>query len=230
MVTSSNIDNINTIAGAASGTKSDKAQKALASTLDDFLKLLTTQLKNQDPTNAMDPNAFTQQIAQLSSVEQQINTNKNLESLLSLYSSSQINGVVGYIGKRVEAAGDKSTLTNGQAQFVYDLTKDAETIDVSISDSTGTVVFAGEGTKTKGRNEVFWDGKNSITGEQMPDGLYTIVVKAKDYAGKEIPATTYTTGRITAVDLQNGKPTLMMGTFGIPLEKVLKIQEDVTLV
>lgn len=226
MLDVSKIDNIDTILNPDAGRTSSKASKALSNNLGDFLKLLTTQLKNQDPTQPMDTSQFTQQIATLSGVEQQINTNRNLEDIVSLFSSSQINGVVGYIGKRIEAQGNKATLENGGAIFIYDLETEAKTVDLSITDASGAVVFSGEGDIKAGRNEVFWDGKNSFSGATMPDGVYTIGLKAKDYTGKEIKATTTTTGRITAVDLQDGKPTLLMGDHRIPLDKVLTIRED----
>lgn len=220
------VDNINNILNPESTSKSGKAKTAFSNDLNDFLRLLTTQLKNQDPTNPFDTNQFTQQMAQLATVEQSINTNTNLENLISMYATSQMNGVVSYIGKRIEAVGDKSSLSGGQAMFVYDLEGEAKEVEVTISNAAGNVVFSGQGDNQVGHNEVFWDGKNSYTGKQMPDGVYTIAVKAKDEVGKEVKSTVYSTGRVTAVDIQNGKPTLLMDSYEIPLDRVLKISED----
>src|SRR5258707_239440 len=73
------------------------AQKTLAGNFDTFLTLLTTQLQNQDPLNPMDSNQFTQQLVEFSQVEQQINTNDNLKSLISLGQSRSAADAVGYL-------------------------------------------------------------------------------------------------------------------------------------
>lgn len=223
------VDSVTNTSTATGASSSAKAQASLNNTLDDFLKLLTTQLKNQDPTNPMESSEFTQQIAQLSSVEQQINTNKNLENLLALTTASQVNNAVSYIGKRVEAEGNKGALQNGAAMFIYDLEQAAEKVTVSITDSTGKTVFSGDGTGLQGRNEVFWNGKNSVTGEQMPDGAYIIAVKAENASGNAIKTTTLTTGRVTAVNLENGVPSLSLGDIGIPITGIKTVQEDILL-
>lgn len=207
-------------------SKTDQAQSALTKDFGSFLKLLTTQLQNQDPTQPLDTNQITQQIAQLSSVEQQIATNKNLEKLIAASSSGQINNVVGYIGKRVEAEGNKSSLVNGLASFVYSLDTEATSANVSISDTAGNVVYTGNGNIKAGHNEVFWDGLNSFTGQQMADGTYTISVTAKDSTGADVKVTTFTTGRVTAVDIKDGQPVLEMGSLSLDLDKVLSIRED----
>lgn len=215
------------LAQAKTASGASAAEARLSQNLDDFLKLLTTQLTNQDPTQPMETNQFTQQIAQLSQVEQGINTNKNLESLINMFTNSQINGVVSYIGKRVESAGNIGQLENGAAMFAYNLDTAASNTTVTLYDSTGKVVFTGQGDTRAGRNEVYWDGRDSNTGQQLEDGNYSIEVKATDAAGNEIKSSTYTTGRVTAVDLVNGQPELSLGTITMPLDKVLNIRTDI---
>src|SRR3954470_17819141 len=84
---------------ATSTSAAASAQKQLAGNFDTFLTLLTTQLKNQDPLSPMDSNQFTQQLVQFSQVEQQINANKNLESLVSMSKAQGATSAVGYLGK-----------------------------------------------------------------------------------------------------------------------------------
>src|SRR6267142_4445505 len=88
-------------AAAAAPTPSGavSAQKSLSTNFNTFLTLLTTQLKNQDPLAPMDSNQFTQQLVQFSQVEQQINANKNLESLISLTKNQASVNAVSYLGK-----------------------------------------------------------------------------------------------------------------------------------
>src|SRR3954467_13298036 len=84
------------------------ATAQLSSNFDTFLQLLTTQLKNQDPTSPMDSNQFTQQLVQFSQVEQQINTNDNLKTLIGQGASQAGTFASAYLGKKV-------SVTNGNA-------------------------------------------------------------------------------------------------------------------
>src|SRR3546814_4600244 len=87
---------------AASSSAASSAATSLAGDFNTFLTLLTTQLKNQDPTSPMDSNEFTQQLVQFSQVEQQIDMNKNLETMISLMQSQQNSSNLNYVGKRSE--------------------------------------------------------------------------------------------------------------------------------
>src|ERR1700686_3335504 len=73
----------------------------LAGNFDTFLKLLTTQLQNQDPLSPMDSNQFTQELVQFSQVEQQINTNTSLASLIALTKTQSSANAVSYLGKTI---------------------------------------------------------------------------------------------------------------------------------
>lgn len=222
----SQVDNINN-ATNKNASATDKAAIKAQTNYQDFLKLLTTQLQNQDPTAPTDTNQLTQQIATLSQVEQQINTNTNLQKLISLFNTTTMNSVVGYIGKQVETDGDKGVLQNSKASFVYNLEKDADAVDVSILDDTGKQVLKASGTKVAGRNEVLWDGKDG-GGNQLPDGTYTIKVTAKDPSGADIKATTSTVGVVTSVDSQaDGTTVLTMGDVTVGLDKVHSVRQAI---
>ena len=218
------VNNTTNTSTAANTSTADKAAKTLGADYENFLKLLTTQLKNQDPSDPTDTNQLTQQIASLSQVEQQINTNKNLEKLLSVFNVSQMGNIVSYIGRQVDATGNQGYLSGGVASFAYNLPEGAKSSTVTISDKDGVVVFNGAGTTLAGRNEVYWDGTNSFTGNKMADGAYTFKVVAKDAAGKELTATTYTTGIVTAVDSQDGTATLSLGKISVPVNNVLSVR------
>src|ERR1700685_1616187 len=77
-----------------------------------FLTLLTTQLKNQDPTSPMDSNEFTQQLVEYSQVEQQIDSNTNLQTLISQGTSNAAAVTTGYLGKNVSVTNGQASLTN----------------------------------------------------------------------------------------------------------------------
>lgn len=158
-----------------------------------FLKMLTTQLKNQDPTEPMDVSQMTQQIAQYSGVEQQIKTNTHLEQLLNSNKQSQLSTAVGYIGKEIETDGNVSSLVyaqdgsqTGTAEFSYTLPSGVKSATINIIDASGEVVHSGEGTVVEGKNTVRWNGYSSISKKQLDAGQYRIEVVAKDEAGETI--------------------------------------------
>lgn len=221
---SSVVDNINNVTGK-NASATDKAAIKSQTNYQDFLKLLTTQLQNQDPTAPADTNQLTQQIATLSQVEQQINTNQNLQKLIGLFNTSTLNSVVGYIGKQIETDGDKGVLQNGRSSFVYNLEKDAQNADIEILDAGGKVVLSTAGTKVAGRNEVLWDGKDG-DGKQLPDGTYSIRVVAKN--GKDnVNVTTSTVGVVTSIDSKDGVTTLSLGDVVVALDKVHSVRQPV---
>lgn len=188
-----------------------------------FLTLLTTQLQNQDPTEPADTNQLTQQIATLSQVEQQLETNKNLEAMITLFGSTQYNSLVSYIGRQIEAEGDVAELKDGNADFVYYLGADADTVEITIKDSTGAVVYTGSGTQVAGRNVFEWDGNNN-NGEAMEEGTYTVEVAAKDATGEDVIARTFITGIVTSIDSAGGAAFLSIGDIAIPLELVTSVR------
>src|SRR4051812_47380500 len=98
------------VSSSAAANAPDAAIKQLSGNFSTFLTLLTTQLKNQDPTSPMDSNAFTQQLVMYSQVEQQIDTNTNLKSLISQGATSAAAMAATYLGKEV-------SVTNGNASL-----------------------------------------------------------------------------------------------------------------
>lgn len=194
-----NTGNLNA-ATNTSKTSSNASQAQLSSDINFFLKMLTTQLKNQDPTQPLDTNQFTQQIAQYSGVQQQVNTNANLEKLLAASKQSSVTTAVSYLGREVEIKGDIGEVTGGQGAFSYILPRAAAEVQLTIRDAGGSVVFRGRGDTKEGRNLVVWDGKNYATGQQEPDGRYTIAVEAKDASGKAITAETRSVAVIGGVE------------------------------
>ena len=123
--------------GAAAGSG---ALNQLSGNFSTFLTLLTTQLKNQDPTSPMDSNQFTQQLVEYSQVEQQINTNTNLQTLISQGTTNASAVTTGYLGKKVSITNGNASLTNGQAAWTYNLGTAAATTQLSVTNSAGQTV------------------------------------------------------------------------------------------
>ncbi len=224
-------DNINnfTASGKAASEKNAEATNQLFSNYEQFIKLLTVQLENQDPTKPLETDQLTSQIAQLSQVEQTLNTNKSLDTLIGLYNQSQFSSTVGYIGKLLEAPGNLTTLDDGQAVVVYSLAEKADKLNITITDSSDKVVYEADGIKLgianeAGRNQWVWDGKDNA-GKLAPEGTYKIKVVAKDAKDKEIVSSTSSAGRVTSVETVDGAAYLALGDILVPFNEVVSVRE-----
>lgn len=211
-----------TTPGAASDSQATRAQTGFGKDLGTFLKLLTTQLRNQDPTSPLDSNEFTQQIVSFTQVEQSINTNTNLEKLIALNETTQLNNAASYIGKTVQINGEDSTLSNGKATFTYSLTEKADESIVVISNKEGKVIYSGNGEKQAGTYHFIWDGRNN-EGDLQPEGTYTIKVMALDNDGNEIEVKTTTTGVVNGAIFKRGVPLLEVDGQEVPLDKIIAV-------
>ncbi len=211
--------------GAIGGSPSGNARTDLAGNFDSFLKLLTEQLKNQDPLSPMDSTEFVSQLVQFSSVEQQIAQNSNLEMLIGLQLAASQAGAASYLGREVSADTPLAELSDGQARWTYALPQNADSVRLVVEDTNGKVVFVTDGERGAGAAHNFvWDGKDS-SGVQLPHGVYRLSVAALDADGEKIPASIEHRGRVTAVHFDGGEPVLMLGKVGVPLADVLALRE-----
>ena len=212
------LSSIGASAAASTGSAAQDAQKSLSANFDTFLTLLTTQLKNQDPLSPMDSNQFTQQLVEFSQVEQQIHSNQNLESLISLTKANSATTAVSYLGKSLTLTDGTAPLMNGQAKWAYSLDNDSSTTKLVITDARGKIVYAGTGETTSGMHAFTWDGKDN-SGNTLPDGVYTLKVAAQTADGSSVGTRVASQGTVTEVDLTGTEPLLMIGPMGVPLSK-----------
>ncbi len=204
-----------TTATNANGTTTGSdAFSQLSGNFQTFLTLLTTQLKNQDPTSPMDSNEFTQQLVEYSQVEQQINTNTNLQSLISQGSSNASAMTVSYLGKNVSITNGNASLTNGAATWTYNLGSTAASTTLSVTNSAGTVVYTAPGSVTAGSNTFNWNGQDN-SGNQLDDGTYKLSVTATDPTGNAITTSVASAGTVSQIDMTSGTPKLVVGNMEI---------------
>ena len=206
-------------ASATSGIAGTRS--GIADNFDTFLQLLTTQLRNQNPLDPLDTNAFTQQLVQFSSVEQQLKTNDFLSALVQANANSVQTNAVAYIGKTVAADGVRSELVNGKAVWNFSL-EDAANATVTIKDSKGNAVYTETGNLQAGQGQFTWNGKTS-TGGKAPDGTYTISMTGINAEGKTVPISTQFTGVVTGVDFTGSEPVLLIGQTRVNLSTVKAI-------
>jgi flagellar basal-body rod modification protein FlgD len=196
---------------------------AIAKNFDQFLTLLTTQLKNQDPTAPLNTNDFTAQLVQFASVEQQIKSNDTLNSLLKTTQTSNAASALGFVGKTISASGAATYLQNNAAKWVFDAERGGTTT-ITIKNDSGSVVATKTMTVVAGTQDYIWDGKTS-DGSVAPSGKYTITVTGKDTNNQSFNIATSISGVVDSVDLTTVPATLMIGSIDVPLDKVRTISD-----
>jgi flagellar basal-body rod modification protein FlgD len=213
----------NTTATSAAQGSAAAASATFGKNFDTFLRLLTTQLQNQDPLSPMDTTQFTQQLVQFSSVEQSIRQNQNLETLIAFQKNAQSATAVSYIGKTVEMSGEKVGVVGGQGVITYQLPEAASRTIVSIFDADGKLVKRIEGSNDQGYNAVDWNGR-SDSGTQLPDGDYKVEVSAMDYGGRSLRVNTAMVGNVTDVHFLQGSTLLTVNGVKLPLSQLTAVR------
>jgi flagellar basal-body rod modification protein FlgD len=212
-------------AAAAAGDATAKGIASLADNFNTFLSLLTTQLKNQDPTSPLDSNQFTQQLVQMTGVEQQLNGNTLLKQVVA-NTSNGISTAVSLIGKNVKAVSDTANISNGQAQWTYNLPAHAADVKIQVLDSAGNVLHAeAPSSLTAGDHAFTWNGKD-LSGRQLPNGgPYTLKVTATDSSGSALPTINYVQGVVTGVTQANGATSITVNGGPVDWAKVVSVDQ-----
>ncbi|MFA5040421.1 MAG: FlgD immunoglobulin-like domain containing protein [Bdellovibrionales bacterium] len=191
------VSSLTSIANAANTTSSNAAQSSsLSLDFETYLKILCVQLQNQDPTNATDPNQFTQELIQM-----QINNNEAIDKLTEVTAAGNLVNGVGYINQYVRSASEDGdfSLQETSAEIGYTLAKEAAAVTVTIKNSDGDTVAKLSGTTTSGDNYILWDGK-CTDGTTATDGAYTFSISATDSTKSTVSVTNYTAlFKVTAV-------------------------------
>ena len=215
---------ISATTGAAATSKAK-----LATDFDQFLKLLTAQLQNQDPLDPLNSNEFVQQLVSFTGVEQAIATNANLENLIALNKAGQAASAVGYLGTTIEATGNQIALAGGEARFLYTLPENAASISILIADDAGETVFVGKGNITAGEHGFVWDGRDA-NGVPQPDGIYKVTVSGFTADDILLSIPTVIGGRVTRVETVDGGIQLTVNGIAVPIEEILSVAESPPLI
>lgn len=169
---------------------------------DQFLQLLVTQIKNQDPLNPMDNNEFTNQLTQFSQLEQMQFMNEQMQESM-IYSQSLNNTMMlGLVGKSATVVGESVNVESGEVSSNKINISTGGTVSVTVKDDAGNVVSSYEIESDSGWNDISWDGKNS-DGEVLPDGNYTLDIEVVDNAGNDVSYTSYMTGSVESIRFEN---------------------------
>src|SRR5262245_1022165 len=195
---------------SSSSSLSSTTGTTLAGNFQTFLTLLTTQLQNQNPLDPLDTNQFTQQLVQFAGVEQQLKTNDELSTLVSLQQTTQATQALGFVGKTAVVDGSTATMTSSSATWHLNVPSSA-TVNISITNSSGQTVFTGKYTAGAGSDVPFtWNGQGN-DGTQWPHGKYTLTATGKDASGNSVGISSQIQGKVTSVDLTQSPPLLSIG-------------------
>lgn len=214
-------------AASAGGSLTGSAGAAMGK--EDFLKLLVTQLKNQDPMNPAKGHEFAAQLAQFSSVEQLISINS------SLAENSQMNGMLaqsinsgvaaGLIGKTIRAAGDHITLpAEGGTNLNFNLAEGAQNVTVAVKNAAGTIVRTFElGAHSSGEHSIAWDGLDE-NGARVSSGTYRFDVAAVDSADEAVAVETIAKGTVERVTFGKDGILLWIGDRSVAMKDVESVE------
>lgn len=202
------------------------ALSALSGNANDFLKLLMTQLKNQDPTAPLDTNQFTSQLVQFSSVEQQINTNNSLGRLIELTQGNEVLQSSALVGKQVEVQADSLALQGGKASLRFDA-PGPQQVSIGIYDSNGAKLRDATVSAQPGNNAWSWDGRDN-RGNLLPDGAYRTVAMASDGTAEPQSVAFSVTGTATGVQRKGSILNVQLGALQVGLSAVQSVRSGTT--
>jgi flagellar basal-body rod modification protein FlgD len=205
----------------ASSAAADKTQLGK----DDFLKLLTAQLANQDPLQPVDNQAFIAQLAQFSSVEQLQNLSTRLDTLLLATASTNQLSTASLVGKDVSYSADGVDVSGGKATSLQISLPSRATVTALVQDASGrTVRTVALGARDPGAFDLAFDARDA-SGAALPDGHYTVSLSAKGPDGGAVTPTARARGRVSGVAFDGGVAELVVGGAHVKMGDVTEITQ-----
>jgi flagellar basal-body rod modification protein FlgD len=193
---------------------------------DDFLKLLTAQLANQDPLSPVDNQAFIAQLAQFSSLEQMQGVSSRLDSLLLAAASSNQMNTASLVGKDVSFKASGVDLADGTKPSLQVKIAARGAVACVVQDDSGrTVRTLALGTHDAGTFDLGWDGRDD-RGNALPAGHYTVKVSARGADGSDLTAEARSSGRVQGVSFDGDAAELIIGTSHVKLADVVQITQS----
>lgn len=194
---------------------------------DDFLKLLMAQLKHQDPMSPSNPEQFSAQLAQFSSLESMQNIEKVLQQQVEAgqYTTMAQKAALGasFVGKEVLVAGNQVASTGpGHTNSV--------TIDVGTGGGKTEIEILDKSGKTVATKKLGWQdaGRHTLDVGELPAGEYTYKVTCTGAGDSEIPVQSFSRGVVDGLTFQNGTVILRSGKLTFPLDYVVEVEKAPT--
>jgi flagellar basal-body rod modification protein FlgD len=215
---------VTTPAGATPAATSARSSAGprLSADLGTFLTLLTTQLRNQDPTKPMDTETLTQQLVQFATVEQQLQGNQTLEKLLELQQAGQLAGSANLVGRRVTLETDRLPLQDGRAEVALPAAGRARQAVVQVRDAAGIVIRSETVELGAAPTRWQWDGRDT-RGVTRPDGAYGVTVTGRAADGATVPVGFGVSGIVTGAARVAGELVLRLGDATIGYDRLREL-------
>lgn len=197
-------------AAAAAG---EGAVSKLNADFDMFLKLLTAQMKNQDPLDPLDTNEYTQQLVQYSQVEQSIEQTGLLKDILARFSTASVTDHAALVGQTAEIEGNSASVVDGSASWRWSADEAVEGGTAHITDAAGIQITT---VSLEGLGGVISAPESDLNGFNGPYSLSIVGTNGDT-------VTTYGRTSITGVSLTNGVATAQTPIGAIEVEKIQSI-------
>lgn len=169
-----------------------------------FLRMLTVQLRNQDPLNPMDNAAMTAQLAQLNMVDGINKLNSSVGAMMAQLKAATSLSMADSVGRAVLSEGSKMYFMGQPMGMAAQLDASAESLQAVLRNDQGQEVDRVElGAASAGVTEFIWDGKGP-QGQALPQGVYTLELLARDSQGEDMPTKSYVSALVSSIGLQDG--------------------------
>jgi flagellar basal-body rod modification protein FlgD len=206
---------------SAAASANALASQQIAGNFQSFLELLTTQLQNQNPLDPLDTNQFTQQLVEFAGVQEQINSNDSLATLVSLQQTAQATQALNFVGKTAIVNGNTATMTNSSATWELSVPSNSN-VTVNIANSSGQTVFTQTLPESAGNQPFTWNGIGN-DGTQWPSGQYTLTASTTDGSGNSVAVTTQVAGTVSGVNLTATPPLLIINGQSFTINQIESI-------
>jgi flagellar basal-body rod modification protein FlgD len=209
----------------SNSSSNNNSLNQLASNFNDFLTLLTTQLQNQDPLDPMDTNQFTQQLVEFTGVQQQVDMNSNMQTLISLQQTSEATSAMQYLGSSVTLTGSSATLASGSPATWSLNSPSPATGNVTITNSSGQTVYTGTVSLNTGTQSYSWNGQGT-NGVTYPAGQYTLAISATSATGTPVTVSTAIQGTVSGINLSQSPPEVTVSGQNYPITAIQSINSS----
>jgi flagellar basal-body rod modification protein FlgD len=209
----------------SNSSSNNNSLNQLASNFNDFLTLLTTQLQNQDPLDPMDTNQFTQQLVEFTGVQQQVDMNSNMQTLISLQQTSEATSAMQYLGSSVTLTGSTATLASGSSATWSLNSPSPATGNVTITNSSGQTVYTGTVSLNTGTQSYSWNGQGT-NGVTYPAGQYTLALSATGATGSPVTVSTAIEGTVSGINLSQSPPEVTVSGQNYPITAIQSINSS----
>ena len=193
---------------------------------DQFMRLMLTQMQNQDPTAPVDNQQMIAQMAQFSTLELMQRTEQTMSALLMAQAASNQQQAIGLVGKDVVTKADSIDLTAGgdAPNISMQLPEKTSALDITILDENGKEVrHIKAGTQPAGPFTVPWDGRDD-NGQRMPPGKYTVRVNAINTHGKDMGVTPESVFHVDGILFENGIARIRAGDRTLSMSDVVEVR------